>query len=70
MSKIKSIQDHKDSKLEWFNAFAVCFACTHKWIATVVTGTSMFTLECPECGDTDSIGSIAPDGYLSGTEEH
>lgn len=55
---------HLDDLKPHFNGLAMCVACKKRWIATVVKDTSLFKLECPECGDQDSFFSFLPDEYL------
>jgi transcription elongation factor Elf1 len=49
---------------EWFNAFALCMLCNHRWVATVEISVSIFKLQCPSCGGQESFGSIVPDEYM------
>ena len=47
-----------------YKAFALCIQCSSRWIAIVHFKTSIFNLECPQCGEQDSFGSIIPEGHL------
>lgn len=49
----------------WWNAFALCLACGHKWLALVEVRTSLFKLECPECKKQNSFASLVPPEYSS-----
>jgi len=60
-----------------FNVIAMCVAkkyddvlfdtetCGHRWIGTVISGTSLFALECPRCCGQNSFASFLPDEYLA-----
>ena len=59
-----------DNLRHHFNVMALCLSqssnqevCHNKWIATVVSGTSLFKLECPKCGAFNSFASFLPDEY-------
>lgn len=39
--------------------------CGHRWIAIVESGTPLFRLECPACGEQDSFVSFCPPGWCN-----
>ena len=48
-----------------FNVMALCISrssnqevCLNKWVATVISGTCLFKLECPKCGAFNSFVSF------------
>ena len=53
-----------EDDIPWFNAFAMCLGCHHRWLCVVTPLISLFTLPCPKCGLQKSFGSIAPEEYV------
>lgn len=47
-----------------FNVIIMCLPCSHRWVGMVECQTSLFRLECPDCGAQDSFASFIPDEYL------
>lgn len=47
-----------------FAALAMCMECQYKWIAHIPPSTSLFKLECPQCGEQDSFASVLPMEYI------
>lgn len=45
---------------------ALCLKCQHRWVGTIMAGTKLNSLECPDCGTQDSFASFLPPDY---TEE-
>jgi hypothetical protein len=43
---------------------ALCLSCVTRWIGTVISGTSIFKLQCPHCGECDSFATFYPENYL------
>lgn len=70
MSNVIDINSKRTGKEEcWFNAFALCLACAHTWIAMVSVETSVFSLECPACKACKSFGAIVPDEYMDAVDK-
>jgi hypothetical protein len=44
---------------------AMCLICNRRWLGKVTPTTSLFKLECPDCGAQDSFASMLPDEYLA-----
>lgn len=73
MSEVEDIFKNKPH----FNVLAMCVStkfddvhfdtetCGYRWIGTVISGTSLFGLECPKCGRQNSFASFIPDDYLA-----
>jgi hypothetical protein len=59
-----------DENEPWNNVFALCVACTHRWLATVPISVSLLRLECPQCHNFESFPSFIPEGWLETLDTH
>lgn len=62
MSNVIDLDDYRTR--DGFVAVAMCCTCMHKWIGFIEVRTSLFNLECPECGVQDSYAAILPSEYV------
>ena len=53
-AKIYNLDDYRPI---WESGYAQCLECTANWIATVRDGTDRSRLECPKCGQFNSVYS-------------
>jgi hypothetical protein len=53
-----------DDRRPYISWFALCLECKHRWIASVLIKTSIFKLECPECGAQNSFASVIPENLI------
>lgn len=61
--KVINLNDRRDDNKKYFTALALCLACNHRWIASVLSRTSLFKLQCPICMVQDSFASLLTDDY-------
>lgn len=64
MTEVIDLEAHRDKDAPHFSIIAFCLMCDRRWIGSVPARTSLFTLECPECGSTKSFASFLPDAYM------
>lgn len=46
-----------------YTVMVLCLTCDHRWIGGVPIETSLFKLECPQCGAQNSFASFVPEDY-------
>lgn len=62
-NNVIDLQEIRDSNEPWYAISAMCIACDFRWVGGVRIETSLFYLECPNCGEQKSFASVLPEDY-------